>query len=201
MNRSRLFHFVWIVGLASLWIMGATAVLAGNDEEVIDPNDLARPGWYAGASGVFAISAYRDLLGSTGNGGGANVRLGYRSKGNVALEAEFEWIDGFEQDFSGSALRDYSSYLLGLNGKIYTSSATLQPYFLLGANLMTVSTSNSVDGSSDRSSDWGFRMGGGADYYLNPKVALTLEATYVWGVGDVWQRDYVSIGGGVLYRF
>ena len=61
--------------------------------------------------------------------------------------------------------------------------------------------SSSVDGVKSRDSDWGFRGGGGVDFYVSPHIALDIEISYMWGVGDVWQEDYTSFGAGVTYRF
>ncbi len=160
---------------------------------------FSRPGWYVGAAVIGALTNFRDTPGDVENSAGLNARVGYRANSFAALEAELEWVSPFEEQLDGSTRAEYRAYAIGLNGKFYFREASIQPYALVGVSVLIVS--ESVGGTKRRDSDWGFRGGGGVDFYVSQHVALNIEVTYMWGVGDVWQRDYTSFGAGVTYRF
>jgi len=178
-------NLTWML-IASTVFFCAPGALAGEDDE---ESEYARTGWYVGGSGVATYGASRRDGDENQANGGVNARFGWRESSWLALEFATEW----------TILRDvsYGIWTYGVNGKFFLMEERLQPFLLAGAGGMTQKTER--DGSS--STDWGFRFGAGADYYLTERWALSAEATYVWGVGEVWQRDYASFGLGVLYRF
>jgi opacity protein-like surface antigen len=175
----------WML-IASLLFFLAPGAFAGEDD---GESEYARTGWYVGGSAIAAYGASRRDADENQVNGGLNARFGWRESSWLALELGAEW----------TILRDpsYGIWAYGVNGKIFMMEDRLQPFFLVGAGGMTQKT------KSDENSvtDWGFRFGGGADYYLTESWAVTAEASYVWGVGQLWQRDTTSFGLGVLYRF
>ena len=202
MNRGPLQTLAIALASVALFATVGLAPNAARANEGVenDGSDFARTGWYLQGSGVFGISAYRDRRGEVDNSTGANFRLGYRANTFAALEVELEWIDRFTEELGGSEPANFRSYVFGANGKAYMAEGRFQPFGIVGVNVMNVKTRDAALGS-DGNADWAFRMGGGLDVYATRHVAVSLEATYVWGVGDVWSRDYTSIGGGLLYRF
>ena len=178
-------------------IGGAAHALEGPDEEA-PTNDFARNGWYLGAYGVYALEAYRDTGGiDFDNSPGFNIRAGYRGYEWFALEADFEYIIGFDADVAGGA--ESRTIIGGLNGRFYPFAGRFQPYALVGVNGMNVRLK--YDGGKEDDTDWGFRGGLGIDIYATRNIVVGIEGTYVWGVGSVKAADYGSVGAGILYRF
>ena len=181
--------------LFSCLLLLASPGFAQDDEAAEGPG---RPGWYLAAGGSFVLTNYRSVPEGAADTFGFNGRVGYRANRYAAMEAEFEWLHpfGLEAPAGGTQFR---SYAIGINGKFFLTDAVIQPYAILGVGGLITTT---ISGLSDvRRSDWGFRGGAGADYYLTPNIVLNVEATYMWGVGDVWESDYASFGAGLMYRF
>ena len=44
-------------------------------------------------------------------------------------------------------------------------------------------------------------MGGGVDFYMTERIALTVDATYVVTMGDIQESDDLALGWGVLFTF
>ncbi len=169
---------------------GATIARAQGED------DFAREGLYLQVSGFFALEAYRDTgAANFENDGGVDLRLGYRTSPNFAAEIEAEWVHEFEAS-TGAGKIDTDTWTTGINARFFALTGQVQPFALVGINVMSVDLD-----PGGRSTDWAFRFGGGLDLYATRNFALSLEATYVWGVGDVWEADYATFGGGVLYRF
>jgi opacity protein-like surface antigen len=181
-------------------LIGTAAHALDDDQDDVQDDDFARSGVYVGAYGFYAIEAYRDTGGADfDNTGGANFRIGYRGNRWFALEAEFEWIEKFEGDVAGRV--DARTIIGGVNARLYPMTGRYQPYGLIGVNGMHVRVEHKPTGLDVNGTDWGFRFGMGLDIYATRHIVLGLEGTYVWGVGDVWERDYGTIGAGILYRF
>jgi opacity protein-like surface antigen len=162
-------------------------------------DDFSREGLYLGVYGVYALEAYRDTGGyDFDNTGAGNLRIGYRGNRWFALEAEFEWVQKFEADSPSAHAR---TIIGGVNAKVYPLTGRFQPYGLVGVNGMNVRVEYRPSGLDVNGTDWAFRFGGGLEVYATRNIAIGLEGTYVWGVGDVWELDYGTVGGGILYRF
>jgi hypothetical protein len=173
-----------ILSVASPFAPGCAA--AEEDEEALE---YARPGVYAMFDVVGGVNVDRrnnetDLSG----GAGYNLRVGSRETERLAWELEFEQ---FIPDGTANQVFWY-----GLNGKFFFLEERTQPYVVLGAGGQT-----RLHEGEKRRTDWGFRMGGGVDYYLTKRWALNFEAVYVVGVGDLLRQEYASFGLGALYRF
>lgn len=121
---------------------------------------------------------------------GGDVRLGWREDGRLALEVEVEWI-------SNTSDIQYGSWSLGPNVKYFILQDAVQPYILLGGGGYW----SKMPFAPQSVSDWGFRHGVGVDWYLTENWALEAETTFLWGVGDVWGRYYMTFGVGAMYRF
>ena len=188
------------ISVAIACLTGVAARAQDDDADGAQDDEFGRSGWYLGGYGVYAFEAYR----STGildfdDSFGANFRIGYRGNEWVALEGEIEWIRDFESDYLGKVKT--RTLIGGVNAKLFPLSGRFQPYGLVGINGMYVTMKDSPPGYDDSVTDWAFRFGLGLDIYATRNVVLGLEGSYVWGVGDVWERDYASAGVGILFRF
>ncbi len=69
---------------------------------------------------------------------------------------------------------------------------------------VTVATLYPIDvgsGALESGLDFGFRAGGGIDFYLNEHLVLNWEATTVIPTGKLDTLNYYSFGWGIQYRF
>jgi opacity protein-like surface antigen len=189
------------ISVAIACLTGVAARGAQDDDaDGAQDDEFARAGWYLGAYGVYAFEAYRETGIDFDDSFGANFRIGYRGNEWFALEGELEWIRDFEPD-SPWGQSEIRTLIGGANAKFFPLSGRFQPYGLVGVNGMHVTVKDSPPGFGGNVTDFAFRFGLGLDIYATRNVVLGLEASYVWGVGDVWDLDYVSTGAGILFRF
>jgi opacity protein-like surface antigen len=186
-----------ILALSILISFGASIAHA---EPPPPPVDYARPGWYVSAFGVYALNHYRDTQNPDYEGSpGMNIRGGYRGSEWYAIEAEIEWIYRFEDKDDDDIYNRV--FIGGVNAKFYPFHERVQPYLVVGVNGMNVHAKNPPPKGDFGGTDWGFRFGLGADFYITEHIAVSLESSYVLGVGDIWKADYSSHGLGLTYRF
>lgn len=149
-------------------------------------------------------------------GAGFNLLAGYRMGRNFAGELEFEFIESFDVDVdlllngSPSTVKPYvRTYNLALNLRVYPLARLFdpgsvfnrfQPFVKVGPAWQYAAVR--YKGSSIFS-DGGFagRFGAGLDIYITKNIVFTTGANYMLPGGDVKGFDYVSIGGGLQYRF
>jgi hypothetical protein len=176
---------IYIVALASVG-MGCTA-----DHEL--PNEFARDGGYAGASGVWAFERFGFDNGRTENGAGLSLRGGFRCHPNVAAEFQGDWLR-FDSD-EPLLEPQVDAGLATLNTRIFPLTSVLigriQPYALAGVGVMTV----------DREIGLALRMGGGIDVYATPNIVVNASATYLAPYSGVARFNAVTLGAGLDYRF
>jgi opacity protein-like surface antigen len=204
-------------------ILCASVALTADDE--IDPDDFARRGWLVGVAGSYAIETFeqdansdldRLVAASTNlsvdNSFGFNGRVGYRCHSRFSVEAQFEWLDGFDSDFSTAGGAPfgkikYEPFVATANTKGYLLTGRYQPFLLVGAGMMTADArlrgESAGLGLSRNQSDTAFamRFGGGIDLYATKNLVVSLETDYVLPFGNLDALDYVSIGWGIQYRF
>jgi opacity protein-like surface antigen len=153
-----------------------------------------------------------------------NARAGYRLASWVALELMYEYLDSFQIDVDsvdvggppipvGTTLADYSTHTGTLNLKLIVPTWRIQPYLLLGAGgqYFDLEASPLVQGTELDFGDsgWAFagRPGLGIDVYLTKHILLNAEASGVLStsspdtVPDIGDLFYLSVGGGLQYRF
>jgi len=204
-------------------ILCSSFALTADDE--IDPDDFARRGFLVGLSGSYGIETFekdakKDLdrvLGvatnlSVDNSFGVSGRGGYRCHERFSVEAQFEWLDGFDSDFTTAGAAPYGKikyepFVATTNVRGYLLTGQYQPFLLVGAGMMSGNAhlrSESVGiGLSRNQSETGFtmRFGGGIDLYATKNIVVTLETDYVKPFGNLDAFDYVSVGWGLQYRF
>jgi opacity protein-like surface antigen len=181
------------------------------------PPDYARSGFYIGVGGVVGVDTklenrFEDMLqdalgpgaeavdGRVDAAFGVNGRIGYRLHPRVAVEGEFEWIDGFDLKISGNEKpgRGETWFASG-NVKGFVLTERFQPYVLVGAGYYRAEYE--LLDTKETDGDAALRAGLGFDGYITEHIVVTFDTQYVLPFGDVDDLDYVSIGVGVQYRF
>jgi len=171
--------------------------------------DYVREGWYVGARGVYAVENF-DIDASVDDDFGFNLFAGYRMFRGFASDFEFEYIDALPARGEPAGPNyDVRTFDLAWNFRVYPLAWTfapgsvlqrVQPYLSAGPSLQWVQLQRLPGGDRDEGNFAG-RLGGGVDFYLTENVALTADAIYTIGTGDVNDYPYLSIGWGLTYRF
>ena len=132
---------------------------------------------------------------------GFNFRVGYRIIPHFAIEAMGERVDKF--DLTNAQGKDIDTWTGTINGKAFILTDRFQPYGLFGVGFMRAHATfiDSIFGSSGSDTDLALRFGGGLDSYITEHWVANLEISYVLPTGDVDGLDYISLGGGLQYRF
>jgi len=169
------------------------------------PPDYSRTGVYIGAEGAVGIeSKIEDGVGDSGGrvdaAFGVNGRIGYRLHPRVAVEAEFEWIDGFDIKVANDKkIATGDTWFVSGNVKGYVLTGRFQPFALVGAGFYHAEYK--ALGSRLSGGDAALRAGGGFEGYITEHIVFTFDAQYVLPFGEVDDLDYTSVGVGLQYRF
>ncbi|WP_447969573.1 outer membrane beta-barrel protein [Nitrospira sp. M1] len=190
-----------VMMLFGLCVIGFSASIAFAEES----SDFARKGFYIGAGGIYAIEKFnRTGPLSFDDVAGFNLRAGYRLHPHIAIEAQGERTTGFGvKQFKG----DIETWTATLNSKFFALTGRVQPYGLLGVGAMNATTdgflvfADSNGRPSRNETDVVFRYGGGVDFYLTENWVIDIEGAYVDPRGDINFINYISVGGGLQYRF
>jgi hypothetical protein len=160
-------------------------------------DDYDRAGFYLGAGGTYANADIIDALvvgapeKNLGDSFGANGRIGYRGDRYLAVELQYEWLDGF---------RNLDSMSTTLNLRWFIPFGRFQPFIVTGVGASYLESDFS---QSTWELDITGRLGGGIEFYATRNVALILDATYMLTADNDIVEDfhYVSVGLGMIYRF
>ena len=189
------------------WITSLSLLLVGSGVALAEPpptRDFNRDGWYVGVQGVYAVEDFSLQGASFDDEFGMNGHTGYRFLRNLALELEFEWIDGFR-----AAGGKVDTYAINLNSKIYPLArafeqdsvlARFQPFAQIGAGWQWGQRSG-FGLNKKNTGDIVGRFGAGLEIYLTENFALTGNAVYALSGGKVDDFRYLSIGWGFQWRF
>lgn len=204
--------------LATSLLVGAGARAADGDAE------YGKRGLYLGFNGAYALDLLStELAGALGvtipavnydNSWGLNARIGYRAFSFLALEIEYEWMEGIGINLGPVPLATYKPHTLTGNVKLILPTWRVQPYLLVGAGIgsWSVEFVNPQLVANNRSgTGFGFRGGAGIDLYLTESLALNAEGTAVLNtekfnlsnLGPPTQTSlyYFSFGAGLTYHF
>jgi len=196
--------------------------------EAVDDDPYDRPGWYGGVGGAFVAHLFEkqledDLqrLVDITQSGGLNGRIGYRVASWFALEAEFEWVSGFDVNTqAGQTVLNVEAYTYTANAKIIAPLWRSQPYLLLGIGGSTykfedkglgpfLAAVGGADFDTTRTAVAG-RVGLGIDGYITENWLLFAECSAVLTTFDitdpisnrqVTDLYYLSATAGMQYRF
>ncbi len=206
MRRAR---YVFVL-LASLALLPTSA---GAD-------DFDRDGWYLGlnyAQGFNFVQEAVDAISGgdldSGDTWGLNVRGGYRFFSWLALEVNYEFMDNFTTNGSFGST-DIQSNTITVGPKFLIPTWRIQPYLLLGfgtqgATLDFTRAFPRLYGDG-RTTDWNpaARPGLAIACYITQNVVANLEVAGVLVAGKFENQSmslsdpiYLSIGGGLQYRF
>lgn len=184
-----------LLGITLLsWIVWMTPAKILAEESL----DYVRTGFYVGANGVFSIEAFRETNGLTFDDAvGFNVRAGYRLDRLISLEVAIERNHRF--DLKSSPQVGIETWGGTLNTKLFPFHGAIQPYLLIGTGFMHARAAGAGLNLSDTGSM--YRGGIGLDLYTTHNWVVNLEGSYVFPQGEVEDLDYISLSGGVQYRF
>ena len=186
---------------AQAWLpIGAPRALA---------EDYVREGWYLGARGVYAVEDF-DIDATADNDFGFNLFAGYRMLRGLASDFEFEYVDAIPArgDPAGPNF-DVRTFDFAWNFRVYPLAwafepssvfQRVQPYLSAGPSIQWAQLQRLPGGDRDEGNFAG-RLGGGLDFLLTENVALSADAIYTIGTGDVRDFRYLSVGWGFSYRF
>ena len=183
---------------------GAWLGMAGAASAEGPPPDYTRNGWYLQAQGVFAWQNFQDF--ETGDDAGFNVLGGWRGWQLFAGELEFEWTNRF-QGKGGDP--DFRIYDIALLFKVYPLARLFdpssignrfQPWLKTGPGWQWVERRGGGLPNRDRGGFAG-RVGGGMDFYVTENWVLVTSANYQLPSSDVDRFQYLTVGGGIQYRF
>jgi len=164
---------ITVVGIALMGMLGAAAQAQAED-------DFGRSGPYLGLGFALGFDNFQDIPGfvDIDTAFGFDFWAGYRLIPNIAVEAELEYLNGF--DISISSLEVDQLVLTG-NVK-FVGTGRVQPFLMFGLGMFHLSTEL---GGSDWS-DTGFaaRAGAGLDIYITESISVGAKASYVLTAGD-----------------
>jgi opacity protein-like surface antigen len=157
---------------------------------------------------------------------GAGARVGYRFLTRLAVEAQFEWLAGFNYKIDNNQkLVTGNTYVLTGNAKGYLlDEGRLQPYLLVGAGYMRAKSSFNlgnlnkgrvvsgeplepvfvamgIPGSSETRGGFAARFGVGFEAYATSWLGFNCAVSYVLPTADVRDFDYLSVDIGAIVRF
>jgi hypothetical protein len=161
--------------------------------------EYGRKGPYASVGGVLSKENF-DTSGTGLSAGDSDLgfafRVGARLEKNVAVELTAEDITGYTLKGFGSSV-DLDLWSIGVQGKYFFSDEKVQPYALVGLGVAhaDVDTFDLDDSGSY------FRVGGGADIYINKDIAVFGELSYNRMMGDLKDLDHIDFIVGLLVRF
>ena len=161
---------------------------------------IPKMGFYAGLGLDLAVESFDDYPSGTDfeTGLGFILTVGYRFHPNLAFEGSCEYLERLDSDDFDP---DLEASILAFNGnfKGYLTTQRFQPFLLLGVGV----TRFRFEQAGKKDDDVGItgHFGGGADYYLTPRISVGITATYVATSGKIKDHDHSTIGLGAQYRF
>jgi opacity protein-like surface antigen len=216
------------IAILALVLLLPAAALAGDDDKKFSRRGFYLG--VGGAYGVdFFEDTLQDAAEEAGfavslsNTGGVNARVGYRLASWVALEGMYEWMDNFQVEVDGfsdpdledllGANVDYTTHTVTLNAKFLLPIWRFHPYLLLGVGGqyydLDAAGRFADEGIDFSESGWSFagRPGVGLDAYVTRNILINVEVSGVLAtsnpstIPDIGDLFYLTVGGGLQYRF
>jgi len=204
-----------------LFALALTSLLAGSTAQA---DEFGRRGFYVGVNAAYGFDLFQTQLYTAlgaptsqltySDSWGVNARVGYRLLSFLAVEAQYEWLDGIDINYQNRLIGTYSPNVLTGNFKLLLPTWRLQPYALAGIGLtswrLDIAPGIPLPGASD--TGFAFRGGAGVDIYLTKNIVLNTEGTAVLntaqfvlpGTGAATIQSnlyYFSLSAGLTYRF
>jgi opacity protein-like surface antigen len=176
--------------------------------------NAAEQGPYIGAGGQHAWENFQNVPSDVNvdDSWGLNFRAGYQLNRYLAIEANYDWYDGFDWKFNHN---NYYDNNLDVKLEVQTLLFDLKamypiknfvPYVRVGGGWMWANfdVRNSYYNShyeSDTFDDFAWDVGGGFSVYLTPNICIGPSFRYVMGTGDVDNIRYSTLGFGLEFHF
>jgi len=218
------------IAILTLVLLLPAAALAGDDDEKFSRRGfyLGVGGAYGVdffEDTIKDAAADKGVYISLSDTGGVNARVGYRLASWFALEGMYEWMDNFKAEVDaididaeeplplGIKLADYTTHTVTLNAKLLLPIWRFHPYLLLGigAQYYDLDAPSLVQGTSFDFTDSGWAVAGrpgvGLDAYITKNILLNVEVCGALAtanpdtIPDVGDLFYLTVGGGLQYRF
>ena len=145
---------------------------------------------------------------------GLNLKAGYHVNNWLSVQLDFDYLSEFEGDdrldVDGTpvdldAELDVMTYMGVL--KFTCTLEPLKPFIVAGGGFMDAdvdakaSVPDASGSSSESDSGACAKLGLGVDYFWTQSLAIGLEGSYVWGLGDVDEIQYFIVTAGLAYHF
>ena len=200
MNRQARPLRVILAGVAMLSAAVAGPAFAQDDEEEEDAS-----GFYLAFGAVAGFENFDEDSGEDvdTSAGGVTAWGGYQFNEWVGLELQVEYLNGFDQKFSGFK-RNGQLVTAGGNVKVFPFASVLpsrfQP-FVLGGPGVSWFEFDRPGGGDTQDIGYSTRLGGGVDMYLSERLSLQLSSSYVLTTGSAEDHDYISLIVGFQYQW
>ena len=165
------------------------------DSSVVAPDRVGRWDW-----GINIAAGFNDRSDDTAF---YSTSIAYGVTPWIALGAEAGW-----QEASLSNTEDLGlvPVLADIIIRVPTVNATVVPYMVVGLGVMGAYVTDTNNNDSDNTS-FGWKLGGGVDWFLNERWILNLELAYYGSSADLPRSSagdstsFWTLGGGLKYVF
>lgn len=133
---------------------------------------------------------------------GGNVRFGYRAHKHIAVELLGEFYDKVDVELFGVEYAEIVAWALMANAKVYVTDRQAQPYIGCAFGALTAEAEDKFGlGLTDEESEVVIRPSIGVDIYLIDRLAIDVEAAYMFPTGDIDDYQFWTLGAGLQLRF
>ena len=168
---------------------------------------------YAGFQVTGLLESFDDFGGLLDyeNSFGLGARLGLRIDGNsesmdYAFELNINWYSSIDVDDAATGLKvaELDAFSVMLRPKVYATnlgSDVFEPYAFIGIGFMNGElTIPSLSISAD-ATELAFEIGVGSEWNVTDSMSLFAEVGYFQPTGDLDDFPFVTIAGGLNYKF
>jgi len=189
----------FLLALAAILLAAPAASARSSGDEQDDPGRL---GTYLGVALAGGIESFDDVAGlDVDSSLGFQAWIGQRLHRHVSVEAQWEWMDGFEIDTPGGDL-EFEQHQLTANARFYLLTGRIQPYLKAGVGFVHTEIDTPFGSAGDDDTGVG-RAGAGLELYASREFTVNVSGEFVIPTDDVVGVDtrYVSVAAGFQYRF
>jgi len=171
-------------------------------------NSYARPSWYASVAGTFDIhlfeneveSAFEGLV-DIENAWGIDLKVGRRLLKWLSLEAEYEYIDGFDFNVDNVKIFSLQANTFTGNVKFHYPIQRFIPYAIAGVGGTWFNIKDEIGLGIGFESDLALagRLGAGIDIFLTEKWAINTSYTFVLTTFDLTNPTKIENISGIYY--
>ena len=181
--------------------------------------DYAKPAWYVSVAGTFDVHLFESTIEGAGGGDlnldsawGIDVKVGKRISKWFSLEAEYEYVNGFDFTVADIKILSLQANTLTGNVKFHYPIQRFIPYVVAGIGATWFRINDETGIGIDFGSDTAFagRAGAGLDIFLNKNWAFNANYTVVLTTFDltsptkeenISEIHYGALQVGIAYYF